>query len=334
MGRSVLAGDIGGTKTTLALHETEDVRAPQKTESYDSPTIEDFDPVVRDFLGKDASPARTVVCLAVAGPIIGQSARLTQLSLEISGPHLASHFGFGEVRLINDLEALGYAIPVLRPEELEVLQTGQADPLGSIGVLAPGTGLGESYLTRAAGLMSPHPSEGGHADFAPATARQVRLLESLWRERRHVSVERVCSGIGLPNLHRFVVEDEGLAEDRAVAAEIAATEDPNPVIVEAAVAGRSAACREAVELFCDILAAEAGNMALKVLATGGIFLGGGIPPRILPFLRAPRFREAFLAKGRFSTFLERVPVAVVLPSEAVLWGAALCGMSIGGGSDE
>jgi glucokinase len=326
MSRSLLAGDVGGTKTTLALYDTEDARAPRVARTYDSRTVERFDALMEAFLGDCDAPAPTLASFAVAGAIIDQSVRITNLSWGLSGPDLASRFRFRQVSLINDVEALAWAIPILRPEEVDVLQKGQIDPGGPIGILALGTGLGEGYLTRGREAPRAHPSEGGHADFAPTTPQQTRLLETLWREHKHVSVERGCSGIGLPRIHRFLVTEEGWAEDPAVAAEIAIAADPTPVVVQAALAGRSAVCHEAVALLCDILAAEAGNLALKLLSTGGIFLGGGIPPRVLPFLRAPRFRNAFLAKGRFSAFLERVPVLVVLPPHAVLWGAALRGM--------
>jgi glucokinase len=324
--RTLLAGDIGGTKTTLALYDTEDVRAPRVARTYDSRTVERFDSLVEAFLGDCDTPAPVVASFAVAGPIVEHSVRITNLSWGLSGPDLASRFHFKRVSLVNDVEALAWAISALRPEEVDAIQKGQADPMGPVGVLALGTGLGEGYLTRGREAPQAHPSEGGHADFAPTTPQQARLLESLWREHKHVSVERACSGIGLPKLYRFLVTEEGWAEDPAVGAEIAAAADPTPVVVQAALEGRSAVCQEAVALLCDVLAAEAGNLALRLLSTGGIFLGGGIPPRVLPFLRAPRFRKAFLAKGRFSLFLKRVPVLVVLPPLAVLWGAALRGV--------
>lgn len=329
MGRSVLAGDIGGTKTTLALYAAEDARVPERIQSYDSRAARDLDSLIARFLAVGAASPPTALCLAVAGPVIGQSVRVTNLPWEISAPALASRFCVRDVRLLNDVEALAYAIPALRANEIDVLHAGDADPDGTIGILALGTGLGEACLIRHDGLARAHSSEGGHADFAPVTPRQARLLESLWHEHSHVSVERVCSGIGLPKLYRFLVDEEGLAEGSSVAAEIAAASDSTPVIVQAALSGRSVPCREAVALLCDILAAEAGNFALKILATGGIFLGGGMPPRLLPFLRAPGFRKTFAAKGRFSSLLERVPVAAVLAPQAVLWGAALCGLSLG-----
>lgn len=326
MSRTLLAGDVGGTKTTLALYDTEDVRAPRFARTYDSRTVERFDSLVDTFLGEFGATPPAVASFAVAGPIVEQSVRITNLPWGLSGPDLTSRFHFGHVSLVNDVEALAWAISALRPEEVDVIQKGQADPTGPIGVLALGTGLGEGYLTGGREAPRAHPSEGGHADFAPTTPQQTRLLENLWREHKHVSVERACSGIGLPKIHRFLVTEEGWIEDPAVGVEIAAAADPAPVVVQAALEGRSAVCQEAVALLCDVLAAEAGNLALRLLSTGGIFLGGGIPPRILPFVHAPRFREAFLAKGRFSLFLERVPVLVVLPPQAVLWGAALRGM--------
>jgi glucokinase len=332
MSRRLLAGDVGGTKTTLALYDAEDVRVPRVARTYDSRTVERFDALVEAFLGDCNAPAPTAASFAVAGPIVERSVRITNLPWGLSGPDLASHFHFERVGLINDVEALAWVASTLRPDEVVAIQKGQVDPSGPIGVLALGTGLGEGYLTRSQGAPRAHASEGGHADFAPTTPQQTRLLESLWREHEHVSVERACSGIGLPRIHRFLVTEEGWTEDPKVGAEIAAAADPTPVVVQAALAGRSAVCHEAVALLCDIFAAEAGNLALKLLSTGGIFLGGGIPPRVLPFLRAPRFRKAFLAKGRFSAFLERVPVLVVLPPHAVLWGAALRGMISESGS--
>ena len=171
-----------------------------------------------------------------------------------------------------------------------------------------------------------HASEGGHADFAPTSPLQARLLASLWREFDHVSAERVASGLGLPRIHRFLVMEEGWTEDAAVGRAIAAATDPTPIIVAAAQSGGSPASQEAVALLCDIVAAEAGNLALKLLATGGVFLGGGLAPRLLSFLRAPRFTAAFCAKGRFASLLARIPLRVVLSPEAILWGAALCAL--------
>jgi glucokinase len=282
--------------------------------------------VLEDFLSGEPPPAAAT--LAIAGPILDRAGQITNLSWGVSGPDLAARFALDRVELLNDVEALAWATSALYPSELATLQEGRPDSRGAVAVVALGTGLGMGYLTGGPAALQAHPSEGGHADFAPTTPLLSRLLAGLWREFDHVSVERVASGLGLPRIHRFLVTEEAWTETPAIADALEGAADPTPVIVRAATSGESAACRESVALLCDIVAAEAGNLALKVLATGGVFLGGGMAPRLLPFLRESRFREAFCAKGRFSRMLEQVPFRVILPPEAVLWGAALHGMGM------
>lgn len=318
---SFLAGDIGGTKTTLALYEGDDVRAPRNARTYDSRALSSLADALADFLA--GRPAPRTAAFAVAGPVISGAAQITNLPWSVSARDLEARFGFGRLDLVNDVEALASAIALLRPAELFPLQEGEADARGTLAVLALGTGLGMSYVTS---TQHAHASEGGHADFAPTSPLQARLLASLWREFEHVSVERIASGLGLPRIHRFLAMEEGWKEDSAVAEAVAAAADPTPLIVAAAQSGDSPASKEAVAILCDIVAAEAGNLALKLLATGGVYLGGGLAPRLLPFLRAPRFTAAFCAKGRFAALLARIPVHVVMSSEAVLWGAALCAL--------
>lgn len=315
---SFLAGDVGGTKTTLALYDGDDIRAPRDVRTYNSRSLSGLEGALVDFLaGRPCPPA---AAFAVAGPVISGTAQITNLPWSVFARALKSQFGFGRLDLVNDVEALASAIPSLRPAELSPLQRGEADARGTLAVLALGTGLGMGYVTSP---QHAHASEGGHADFAPTSPLQARLLASLWHEFDHVSAERVASGLGLPRIHRFLVAEEGWKEDSTVAEAIAAAADPTPIIVAAAQSGGSPASQEAAAILCDIVAAEAGNLALKLLATGGVFLGGGLAPRLLPFLRAPRFAAAFRAKGRFEMLLARIPVHVVLSSEAVLWGAAL-----------
>lgn len=323
-GEALLAGDVGGTKTILALYDSDDVRAPVAVRSYDSRAAEGLEPMVDDFLSGGAPPH--AASFAVAGPVVDGFVHVTNLPWTVSAGELASRFGFSRIDLLNDVEALGWAVTTLRSNELEALQGGRVLPRGAVALLALGTGLGEGYATGSGADRAVHASEGGHADLAPADPLQLRLLASLWRDFQHVSVERACSGSGLPRIYRFLVQDEGREGNPEVRREIAAAEDPTPAIVRAATEGRCAACEEAVSLLCDLLAAEAGNLALKILATGGVYLGGGLAPRLLPFLRTARFRDAFLAKGRFSALLESLPVSVILASNAVLWGAALRGM--------
>ncbi len=325
-GRVVLAGDVGGTKTTLAIYDGDEPRSPRTTRTFESRAAGSLDEILGEFLAGAPAPRRA--CLAVAGPALGRSARITNLPWNISAPALSERFAIDRVALMNDVQALAGVTGTLRAAELVSLQDGREDPEGAVAVLALGTGLGEAFLAGERGARVAGPSEGGHADFAPVTPLQNRLLTTLWKELGHVSVERVCSGSGLPRVYQFLRDTEGVTEDPGIAAEIASAADPAPVIVRAAVAGRSELCREAAALVCEILAAEAGNLALKVLATGGVFLGGGLAPRLLSFLQAPRFRDAFLAKGRFASLLERMPVRVILSPDAVLWGAALRAMEM------
>ncbi len=318
----LLAGDIGGTKTTLALYDAADVRRPRIVRTYDSRTARDFDALLDSFLAAGNPP--DLACVAAAGPVVAGSVQVTNLPWTVSEERLAERTALGRARLLNDVEALGWAVAELLPEERVSLQKGSADPAGPVAVLALGTGLGQAYTTALGTTRAVHASEGGHADFAPATPLQDRLLEATRRDFPHVSTERLCSGSGLPRIHRFLVS-EGWEEDPLVARDIADAADPTPAIVSAGLSGRSPASREAVALLCDLLAAEVGNLALRLLSSGGIFLGGGLPPRLLPFLRADRFRQAFLAKGRMAALLDTMPFHVVLPSESVLWGATLRG---------
>jgi glucokinase len=323
-GRDLLVADIGGTKTTFAIYDSSDIRAPRATRTVDSRAARDLDSILDDFLAGGPPPGSA--CLAVAGPVVDGAVRVTNLPWVVSARDLAERYAFARVDLLNDVEALGWATKVLRTEDLVTLQEGRADPAGPVAILSLGTGLGQGYATGAPNARDVHASEGGHADLAPATPVHTRLLADLQREFGHVSVERACSGTGLPRIHRFLLSEGALHEEPSVAREVAAAADPTPIIVREALRDTSAACRESVALLCDLLAAEAGNLALKVLSTGGVFLGGGLAPRLLPFLKAARFRDAFLAKGRLSPLLAAMPLRVILSPDAVLWGAALRGM--------
>jgi glucokinase len=232
--------------------------------------------------------------------------------------------GFGAVYLLNDLESIAHAVPILEPNDIATLNPGAPVAGGAIGVIAPGTGLGEAFLTWDGARYQAHPSEGGHASFGPNTADEHELLRYLQQKIGHVSYERVCSGIGIPNIYAYFRDRVFAHETPEVAAAIAAAADPTPVIVSAAMGGAAPCpiCVATVEAFVGILGAEAGNLALKVLATGGVYIAGGIPPRVLAKLREPRFLQAFCQKGRFRELLGAVPVHVVLNAKAGLLGAA------------
>jgi len=230
--------------------------------------------------------------------------------------------------LLNDLAAIAHAVPFLEPADLHTLNEGQPVPGGAIAVIAPGTGLGEAFLTWDGARYRPHASEGGHTDFAPNNPFEVELLRTLQDRFEHVGYERVCSGRGLPNIYAYL-KDSGYAEEPAwLTEQLASTDDPTPVIVNAALDGERPCelCVATLNAFVSILGAEAGNLALKVLAGGGVYLGGGIPPRILPALEDEQFMKAFRHKGRMSDFLARVPMRVILNPKVALVGAACHGL--------
>lgn len=328
----LLAGDIGGTKTDLAIFSPEGgPRTPLARAEFPSAKYPDLATMVRDFLGDARArvPGQSVdsACFDVAGPVLNGHAKLTNLAWSLDADRLAADLGLRSVTLLNDLQAIAYAVPILEPGDLHTLNRGVPDPTGAIAVIAPGTGLGEAFLTWDGTRYHACPSEGGHADFAPLDARQIGLLQHLLAAHAHVSVELVCSGLGIPNIYRYLRQSGHAPEAVEVASRIAAAPDPTPVIVGAALdpAAPSALCRATLETFVAILGAEAGNLALKVLATGGVYLAGGIPAKILPSLRETRFLHAFRSKGRFSGLLDTVPVHVIV-AQAALLGAASYGL--------
>lgn len=329
----LLAGDIGGTKTNLAIFSSESgPRAPLVDATLPSGHYPSLEAVVSDFLAQvDIKPERA--SFGVAGPVIAGKATITNLPWVMSETQLQTALDLlpGGVHLLNDLAAIAYAVPWLESDDLHTLNEGQVAPGGAIAVIAPGTGLGEGFLTWDGSRYRANASEGGHTDFAPTNSLEVDLLRYLLDRFGHVSYERVCSGRGLPNIYAFL-KDSGYAQEPAwLAEQLAAVDDPNPVIVEAALTGarRCELCVATLETFVSILGTEAGNMALNVLATGGVYLGGGIPPRILPALEDGRFLEEFRAKGRMSDLMNRIPVHVILNRKVALLGAACYGLELG-----
>jgi glucokinase len=321
-----LAGDIGGTKTVLALFSPE--QGPHQSlseETYPSSEYASLEAIVRAFL-RDQHGAINGASIGVSGPVIGGRSSITNLPWVIDSEVLSREIGGAPVDLLNDLQAIAYGIPHLRPADLATLIPGEPQEQGTIGVIAPGTGLGEGFLVRVGDRYQPYPSEGGHASFGPETPLELELLNYLLPLFGHVSFERVCSGIGVINLYTFLRDSKRLPEPDWLSAALSAASDPTPIIGQAALEGRAEICIKTVELFVSILGSEAGNLALKVLATGGIYLGGGIPPRILSFLQGENFRQAFVNKGRFAEMLNRVPVYVILHKKAGLFGAACHGL--------
>ena len=288
--------------------------------SADYPSLQ---ALVTEFLLKVKMPIERA-CFDVAGPVINGRAKVTNLPWVMDEASLAKDLNLKSVRLINDLEAVARAIPILRPGDVTTLNVGQPVPGGAIGVIAPGTGLGESFLTWDGSKYVSHSSEGGHSDFAPTDERQIGLLKYLLERFDHVGVERVCSGIGIPNIYEYLREIERIPENPEIAQLIASAKDPTPVISNAALdpSHPSKLCAATIEMFISILASEAANLAVKVLATGGIYLAGGIPLHMLGVLKGPRFMESFRRKGRFAQLMERIPVHVILTRAALVGSAA------------
>lgn len=327
----LLAGDIGGTKTVLAVFSAEQgPNTPLVQKTYPSASYPTLEAMVQEFLDTEKLSVESA-CFGVAGPVLAGKAQITNLTWVIDSRRLLSTFGWRNVYLINDLEAVAYAIPILKPEDIEVLSEGKPAPGGAMSVVAPGTGLGEAYVTVENGRYIAHASEGAHASFAPQNELELGLLRFLWEKMGfdHVSFERVCSGaLGIPNLYAYL-KDTGFAEEPAWLADaLANCDDPTPVIISAALSEEkpNALCRGVLDLFTNILGSEAGNQALKIMATGGIYLGGGISPRILSKLKEPAFLDAIRHKGRFQTLLTNIPVKVIRNAQAGLLGAAAFGL--------
>jgi len=325
----LLVGDLGGTKVNLAIiSDEEGIRSPVAEATLPSAAYPSFEELLQTFLKPLNYPVDRAV-FGVAGPVLGGRADITNLGWDIDEAQVQRVLGLRSTRLLNDLAAVAYGIPALRPDELLTLNEGTPVAGGARAVIAPGTGLGESYLTWDGKRYDPQPSEGGHASFAPIDLIQTELLQFLLRRYGHISAERVCSGSGIPNIYDFLKESGYAPELPLLGERLARVADRTPVIIRAATGewGECPLCREALRIFVSILGAEAGNLALKVMATGGVYLAGGIPPRILPALKAGDFMAAFCYKGRMSELLELMPVHVVLNPKVALLGAAAYGQA-------
>jgi glucokinase len=326
----LLAGDLGGTKTNLAVFSPENgPRQPLVQATLPSSHYPSLEALVREFLAQvDFEPEQAT--FGVAGPVVGGRATITNLPWVMNETQLAKALNIPSVQLINDLVAIAQAVPWLEAGEVYTLNQGQPAEGGAIAVNAPGTGLGQAFLTWDGARYRAHASQGGHTDFAPTNAFEIELLRFLMGRFEHVSYERVCAGIGLPNIYDFL-KQAGYAEEPSWLAErLAQADDRTPIIVKAALDDkqRCELCVKTLNTFVSLLGTETGNLALKVLATGGVYLGGGIPPRILPALEEGRFLEAFQRKGRMSSLMVDMPVHVILHSEAALFGAACYGLGL------
>lgn len=323
----LIAGDIGGTKTDLAIYSPESgphtPLAQTEVHSADYPSLQ---AMVKEFLGQ-VKMSVDVASFDVAGPVINGRVKTTNLPWVMDEGTLASDLQLKAAHLINDLEAVARAVPALRAQDTITINQGEPAANGPIAIIAPGTGLGESFLTWDGSQYLAHGSEGGHADFAPTDERQIRLLHYLLPRFGHVSVERVCSGIGVPNLYQFLRDEEKIPERPEIAQLIASAKDHTKAIVDAAFDPQhpSELCLATVDLLTSILASEAGNLALKVLATGGVYLAGGIALHLVKRLQEPQFVKTFTSKGRFQDLMGRMPIHIIT-TRAALVGAAAFGL--------
>jgi glucokinase len=300
----ILAGDVGGTNTRLALFG-DDLRRPLVLETFKSAEQSGLEEIVHRFLIGRPREVSTA-SFGVAGPVRDCRTEAVNLAWPVDAAALAKALGLGSVALMNDVEASAYGISALAREDITSLNAGEADPDGTIAVVSAGTGLGEAILLPAGDRPRVIASEGGHVDFAPRSEVEVELWRFLDAERPHVSYERVCSGMGLTNIYRFF---SGRRKDAGW-------------IAASALAGSDFEAHRALELMVSIYGAQAANLALTVVATGGVYLGGGIPPKVLPYLEGGAFMRAFVTKGRLSDLLERIPVRVILNDRTALLGAA------------
>lgn len=323
----VITGDIGGTKTRLAIVEVDGSRVHIEREAeFGSRGFSTFEALLTDFLKEVAAPE--LAAFGIAGPVLGGAVRTTNLPWYIEAAVLQQRFGFKRCHLLNDLEAVAYGLPALGAADLLTLQQGVPGAAGNLAVIAAGTGLGEAGLFWDGERHHPYATEGGHCSFSPQSELEVELLRYLQRRYAHVSWERIVSGMGLVDMHDFMRIHLKSALPAWLADEMHAG-DPAAAISRAAAAGSDQVCIETMGCFVRLYGAEAGNLALKVMSRGGLFVGGGIAPKILPLLQQDAFMQAFLNKGRMRHVLEAMPVHVILDGRTALYGPALCVVQAG-----
>jgi glucokinase len=331
----LLAGDVGGTKTLVGLFEPSQTSArPRAVRVREFATLDfdTFEDIIDEFLGvRDGAAAAeiTALCVGVAGPVTGLVARLTNVPWIVDLARVAPRVGRAKLKLLNDLEAMAHAVPHLDPDELAVLQEGVPMPRGNAALIAAGTGLGQALLHNVGGRFVPSPSEGGHADFAPRNQQELAMAGKAMGQGGRVEVETFLSGPGLVNIYRFT-HGAGAAEGCAGVAGDMDPEDMPAAISGAALELRCPQCVDTLDMFVGIYGSEAGNLALRAMATAGIYLGGGIAPKILPALEGGAFLDAFRDKAPMSDLLATIPVHVILNDEAGLIGASVHAQAIAG----
>jgi glucokinase len=342
----ILAGDIGGTKTNLALYEwTGERTEPIRLESFHSRDYTSLEDILQEFLEPPTPPTAidgiapaesgsaheakhstervtlAAACFGIAGPVIDNHSQTTNLPWVVDGANIARQFNIPRVQLLNDLESTAYGILLLRPDEIEVLNPGvPPKKRQALALIAAGTGLGEAILFWDGKSYRPMPSEGGHADFAPNNDNEIELLRYLRSQYLHVSYERLLSGPGLHAIYEYL-RDTKKNEPTWLAEKVKAG-NPAAEIAEAGLKGQADIAKQALDLFASIYGAEAGNLALKALALDGVYIGGGIAPKLIQKLQDGTFMKAFTNKGRYKRLMANMPVKVVMNQQAALLGAA------------
>ena len=323
--RVIVAGDVGATKSLLGVFEARPDRPHAvAVRAYATRAWASASAMLAAFVAEAGLGGTRIdaACLGVAGPVVDDAASLTNVPWRVTAREVAEAVGAGSSALLNDLAAMAYAVGVLAPSELHVVQAGRS-AAGNRALIAAGTGLGQALLHDVGGRLVPVPSEAGHADFAARTEREIVVLRHLTDRYGRAEVEHVLSGPGLLNLHRVTHAGPCLAVD------VDADGEAPAAVTAAALARRCQGCIDALQIFVDVYGAEAGNLALRAMATGGVFLGGGIAPKILPALTDGRFLRAFLDKGSMRPLLEPLPIAIILNPEAGLLGAAVRAAQLG-----
>ncbi len=323
----ILVGDIGGTKTVLALYsKKQGVAGGALHETrFESGKYSSLEAIIVEFL-RETKARPIAASFGVAGPVKEQHAQITNLPWSISADSISSSFEIPQVFLLNDLESIAMAVPHLGKDDLSTLNPGTAVPHGNMAVIAPGTGLGTAFLVWTGERYKACASEGGHTSFSPRNLQEMELLKFLQRRYGHVSFERICSGSHLPNVYEFLLDRGSYLEPDWLQTELQQAADRTPVIVQAALEHKAEICEATLDIFVHILGTIIGNMAVTLLPTGGIYLGGGIPPRILERLRQPDFLSAIADKGRFTALCSSMAVHVILDPRAALHGAAWYGL--------
>ncbi|HST53676.1 MAG TPA: glucokinase [Pyrinomonadaceae bacterium] len=320
----IIAGDIGGTKTNVALFEAEqeDLVRVVAVQSFPSGSYGSLDAILREFIAAHRPENLTHACFGIAGPVVDGRVETSNLAWHVSGEKLAETLGIKSVGLVNDLEATAYGIEALRPEQLYTLNEGDGSRAGHRALIAAGTGLGMAGIFFDGQRFHPMPSEGGHVDFAPRNEEEFRMLVYL-REKLggRVSYERVLSGMGLFNIYSFL-RDTGYADEPAWLAEEIASGDKSAAVSRAGLSGKCDLAVKSLDIFVELYGAMAGNLALLFKAVGGLYIGGGIAPKIIEKMKDGTFMQNYSDKGRMSGLVNSIPVRVILDDKTALYGAA------------